>query len=297
MTPAPWRLTMAIGVALAGCAPAAVPVSISSPPQPAAPPAVPARPGFVLAGPFSQGAIALGLAPSNAVSVTLDGKPVRVAEDGRFVIGFGRDAPPRAELVARLADGGAVRRTLDVAPRAWKIEHLTTLARRPRPSAEFERLRAPELAEIEAARRIASDSQGWRQRFTWPVTGRVSGLFGSQRIYRGEPGAYHSGVDVVRPAGTPFYAPADGVVILASDRPFTLEGYLLMIDHGMGLNSAFLHLSRIDVKQGDVVRQGQRLGAIGATGRATGAHLHWGMKWQDERIDPLLLAGPMPLAR
>ncbi|WP_420801933.1 M23 family metallopeptidase [Sphingomonas cavernae] len=259
-------------------------------------PAAPVRPDFELAGPFIQGGVALGLAPSDALSLALDGRPVDIAADGRFLIGFGRDATASAELVARRADGSTIRRSLTVAPRAWRIENLNRLARQSRPSVEFERLRAPELAEINAARALVSDSQGWRQRFTWPATGRISGLFGSQRIYRGEPGAYHSGVDVARVTGTPFFAPADGVVILATNRPFTLEGYLLMIDHGMGLNSAFLHLSRIDVKPGDVVRQGQALGAIGATGRATGPHLHWSMKWRDERIDPLLLAGPMPQA-
>lgn len=288
----------AIGILLGSCAP-----MLNAAPEPAhltvaAPqPAPPSRPGLALDGPFIQGGIALGLAPSNAVSIALDGKPVAMAPDGRFLIGFGRDAPSLTQLVVQLADGTMLRRPLAVAPRAWRIEHLTTLARQSRPSDEFLRLRAPELAEINAARRIASNSNGWRQRFVWPAIGRISGLFGSQRIYRGEPGAYHSGVDVARPTGAPVFAPADGVVVLASDRPFTLEGYLLMIDHGMGLNSAFLHLSRIDVKTGDVIRQGQLLGAVGATGRATGAHLHWGMKWQDERIDPLLLAGPMPGAQ
>ena len=87
-------------------------------------------------------------------------------------------------------------------------------------------------------------------------------------------------------------APADGVVILSAARPFTLEGNLVMIDHGLGLNSAFLHLSRIDVKLGEMVRQGQRIGAVGKTGRATGPHLHWGLKWNDERIDPAMLALP-----
>ena len=94
-------------------------------------------------------------------------------------------------------------------------------------------------------------------------------------------------------AGTPVRAPADGVVTLAADHPFTLEGNLLMIDHGAGLNSAFLHLSRIDVAEGQQVTRGQIIGAVGATGRATGPHMHWGMKWNDARIDPLLLAGPM----
>jgi murein DD-endopeptidase MepM/ murein hydrolase activator NlpD len=138
-------------------------------------------------------------------------------------------------------------------------------------------------------------SEGWRQRFVWPAQGRISGVFGSQRIYRGEPGAYHSGVDVAGGAGAPVVAPADGVVVLAAaDKPFTLEGHLLIIDHGMGLNSAFLHLSRIDVREGDRVRQGQRIGAIGASGRTTGPHLHWAVKWRSARVDPVSLTGPMP---
>jgi len=255
--------------------------------------APPDRRSFNLEGALSQGGVVLGSVPANTVSLTLDGNPVEVAPDGRFLIAFGRDAGAAASLVARLRNGGEVREALTIAPRAWRIEHLTTLARFSRPSAEFERLRAPELAAIEAARTTVSDSQGWRQSFQWPVTGRISGLFGAQRVYRGEPGAYHSGVDVAKPAGTVLVAPADGVVTLAADHPFTLEGNLLMIDHGMGLNSAFLHLSRIDVKPGDHVRRGQPLGTIGATGRATGPHMHWSMKWKDQRIDPLLLAGPM----
>lgn len=242
--------------------------------------------------PGQGGALTGSVAPG--AKLQLDGRPVTVAPDGRFLIAFDRDAGPSATLIATLPDGQRIVRPVSVAPRAWRIERLPTLPRIAQPSAEFQRRRAPELAQIAAARDRTSDAQGWRQRFVWPVTGRISGLFGSQRIYAGEPGAYHSGVDVARPAGTPVAAPADGVVILAAASPFTLEGNLLMIDHGMGLNSAFLHLSRIDVKVGDRVAQGQVVGAIGATGRATGPHLHWGMKWHDARIDPLLLTGPMP---
>jgi murein DD-endopeptidase MepM/ murein hydrolase activator NlpD len=182
---------------------------------------------------------------------------------------------------------------VSVAPRQWIVENLPTLPRFAQPDAEFQARRPAELAQINAARRVNAKSDGWRQAFIWPARGRISGVFGSQRIYRGEPGAPHSGVDVAGATGTPVVAPADGVVVLAAASPFTLEGNLLMIDHGMGLNSAFLHLSRIDVKAGDVVRQGQPVGAIGMTGRATGPHLHWGMKWNDERIDAATLAGPM----
>lgn len=250
--------------------------------------------GIAIEGQPIQGGVVTGTVPGGTDSLTMDGKPVRVAADGRFIAAFDRDAGTQATLVAETAEGRRIVRTLTVAPRAWRIERLPTLPKISQPSAEFRRRRAPELAQIVAGRAQANAIDGWRQRFVWPVTGRVSGLFGSQRVYAGEPGAYHSGVDVARPTGTAVAAPADGVIILAAGSPFTLEGNLLMIDHGMGLNSAFLHLSRIDVKVGDRVRQGQVVGAVGATGRATGPHLHWGMKWNDARIDPLLIAGPMP---
>ena len=92
-------------------------------------------------------------------------------------------------------------------------------------------------------------------------------------------------------SGTPFVAPADGVVVLAV-QGYSLEGNLLIIDHGQGLNSAFLHASRLLVKEGDQVTQGQHIGNIGSSGRATGPHLHWSIKWNDARLDPLLFVPP-----
>ncbi len=257
---------------------------------------VQAAPAFSFRGPMVQGGVAIGTAPRGTTLLTLDGAAVPLARDGRFIIGFDRDAGPAATLVARLGTGAEIRRPLAVAPRAWDISRLKTLPKYPVPRPEFERVRPAELAQINAARSMQSDSQGWGQVFLWPVVGRISTLFGSQRIYAGEPGAYHSGIDIARPTGTPVLAPADGVVTLATAKPFTLEGNLLMIDHGMGLNSAFMHLARIDVKVGAQVRRGQPIGTVGMTGRATGPHLHWGMKWRDARIDPLLVAGPMPVA-
>jgi murein DD-endopeptidase MepM/ murein hydrolase activator NlpD len=237
----------------------------------------------------------LGQLAPGMINLTLDGQPVRVAEDGRFIIAFSSDAPPASVVRALSRDGHVFALSLKVEPRAWRVETIAGLPRFAQPSEEFARLRPPELAQINAARHIDGDAGGWRQRFIWPAVGRISGLFGSSRVYaNGEKGAPHAGVDVARATGTPVVAPADGVVVLAAAKPFTLEGNLLMIDHGMGLNSAFLHLSRIDVKLGDHVRQGQLIGAVGMTGRASGPHLHWGMKWLDRRIDPLLLAGAMP---
>ena len=261
---------------------------------PAAAPKPIGPPDFVIAGEFTQGGWVKGTAPAGTVALTLDGAQVPVAGDGSFFIAFDRDSGQSGLLVARLGDGKQVRRQLAIAPRAWKIEHVN-VARRPGGATEaFMRIRRPELAQINAARSLDTGSEGWRQRFIWPVKGRLSGLFGSQRIYRGEPASYHSGTDITSGrSGTPFVAPADGVVILAADHPFTLEGNLLMIDHGMGLNSAFLHCSEILVKQGDHVRQGQVIGRIGMTGRATGPHLHWGLKWRQARLDPILFTGPM----
>jgi biotin carboxyl carrier protein len=257
-----------------------------------APPPAPVSIGvFKLNRAPQQGTIALGFVPVGTTRLVKDGADVPIAPDGRFVIGFGREHALVAVVVAFQGSGRSVSERISVAPRAWKIENLPTLPRFSQPDAEFQARRPGELAQINAARRINAQSDGWRQNFMWPARGRISGVFGSQRIYRGEPGAPHSGVDVAGATGTPVAAPADGVVVLAAASPFTLEGNLLMIDHGMGLNSVFLHLSRIDVRKGDVVRQGQPVGAIGMTGRATGPHLHWGMKWNEERIDPATLVG------
>jgi murein DD-endopeptidase MepM/ murein hydrolase activator NlpD len=249
---------------------------------------------FQLNGPATQGALLRGSAPAATVALTLDGRPVTLAEDGSFVVGFDRDHASSALLIAKRADGGVVRRELQIAPRAWRIEHVNVARRPDVPDEEYLRLRKQELARIGAARAIGSKSQGWRQAFRWPATGRISGVFGSQRIYRGEPASYHSGVDVAPGAGAPVVAPADGIVVLAGPPAFSLEGNLVIIDHGMGLNSAFLHLGSVAVREGQAVRQGQYVGTVGATGRATGPHLHWSVKWNDARLDPQLLAGEMP---
>lgn len=255
----------------------------------------PASGAFVLEGQAVQGSILRGTVPPGTRSLEFDGVAIPVAPDGRFLIAFDRDAPPAARLVAT-TDAGPVTLPIVVAPRAWRIERLDTVPKVPVPTADYARRRPGELAQINAARRTTlGNAQGWRQRFQWPAIGRISGLFGAQRVYRGEPGAYHSGVDIAKGEGAMVYAPADGYVILAADSPFTLEGNLLMLDHGMGLNSAFLHLSRIDVHVGEYIRQGEPIGLVGHTGRASGPHLHWAMKWHESRIDPLLVAGQPPV--
>ena len=249
---------------------------------------------FTIAGELTQGGWLRGQAPAGAVSARLGEQDLALDGSGKFFAAFDRDAGQNITLSAMLAGGRTVERPLTISPRTWNIERVN-LARPTGPASEaFMQRRRPELAQINAARAVNAVSSGWSQTFIWPVKGRISGRFGSQRIYAGVPGSYHSGIDITTgESGTPYVAPADGVVVLASQTPFSLEGYLLIIDHGMGLNSAFLHNSSLAVKTGDVVRQGQHVGNIGSTGSATGPHLHWSLKWRDSRLDPLLFAGPM----
>jgi len=275
-------------IAVAGCL-----ASAGEGQVPAARPPVPADPAtFVYAGELTQGGWLRGQAPAGTVSAHLGEQALSLDPEGRFFAAFDRDAGPSAVLAATLHDGRSIETPLTVALRAWDIEHVNADFRANVPAADFTRRREPELARIAAAKGLETASAGWRQSFIWPATGRISGRFGAQRVYRGQPGSYHSGLDIAGGAGTVYVAPADGIVVLAAAEPFTLEGYLLIVDHGMGLNSAFLHSSELLVREGDAVKQGQPLGRIGATGRATGPHLHWGLTWRGRRLDPLLFTGP-----
>jgi murein DD-endopeptidase MepM/ murein hydrolase activator NlpD len=127
----------------------------------------------------------------------------------------------------------------------------------------------------------------------WPAMGRITGVYGSQRILNGEPRRPHFGVDVAGPVGAPVVAPAAGIVTLAQADLF-FSGGTLIIDHGHGLTSSFLHLSAILVEQGQRVQKGHLVARIGATGRVSGAHLDWRMNLSGARLDPQLVVGEMP---
>ena len=272
-------------------APKPVPAATPTPkpsPSPTATQA-PVRTTFSYRGELEQGGWIRGTVPNGTRSARLGNQDVRFDEDGTFFAAFDRDQGSQIELVATLEDGRTISSPLTVKPRDWELEYINAPYRAGRSSAEFERLRGKEVAQIVAAREKQTGADGWRQDFIWPVTGRISGRFGSQRVYQGKPGPYHTGLDIAPGAGVPYVAPADGVVTLVAQDPFTLEGNLLMIDHGMGLNSAFLHSATIVVREGQTVRQGQYLGTIGATGRATGPHLHWTLRLNGARVDPLSL--------
>ena len=250
--------------------------------------------GLRLDGPRTQGALLRGrVAPGSLVEI--DGAPVRVSEDGWFLIGLGRDAPPEATLTVMWPDGRSKRTVLAVKPREYDIERVDGLPPSkvtPRTEEELARI-AADAALVKAARRTDDAHTDFLDGFRWPVKGRISGVYGSQRILNGEPRRPHFGIDIAAPKGTTVLAPAGGTVTLAHPDMF-LSGGTLILDHGHGLSSAFLHLSRILVDEGDRVSQGQPIAEVGSTGRSTGAHLDWRINLFARRLDPALLAGPMP---
>ena len=266
-------------------------VAQAATPEPLQKSARPANPSIEFAGELTQGGWIKGTVPQGTASAALGDAALDFDAEGRFFAAFDRDAPSSATLAVTLEDGHVTERQITIAPRAWNIEHVNVAKRSGGSSEAWWKKREPEWLAIKAAREKETGASGWQQDFIWPVKGRISGRLGSQRIYRGEPGSYHSGLDIAPGAGKPFVAPADGVVVLAVQN-FSLEGNLLIIDHGQGLNSAFLHASRLMVSEGDEVTQGQHIGNVGSSGRATGPHLHWSLKWHDARLDPLLFVPP-----
>ena len=243
-------------------------------------------------GRLIQGGLVVGRTVPGA-KVTLDGRPVRVAKQGLFVIGFGRDARPTATLELTLPDGTVRRRTLKIARRVYKVQRIDGLPRRKvTPSAEdLKRIRR-EGARIRAARAADTATPWFAGGFAWPARGIVSGVYGSQRILNGQPRSPHAGVDVAAPTGTKVVATADGRIALA-DRAMFYTGHTVMIDHGHGVTSIYAHLSEISVTSGQRIKKGAPIGRIGATGRVTGPHLHWGLSLFGTRLDPALLVGPM----
>ncbi|MFQ5934791.1 MAG: M23 family metallopeptidase [Acidiferrobacterales bacterium] len=249
---------------------------------------------FVLAGPIKQGALIQGRTDAGT-RIEFDGRSVRVSDDGIFLIGFSRDAPRKARLRVTYADGTREWRTLKVQQRKYHIQRINGLPPRTINPTEddLKRIRA-ESALIKKARRHNDARTDFLTGFAWPVKGRITGVYGSQRILNGEPRRPHFGLDIAAPEGALVVAPADGIVTLTHLDMF-FSGGTLILDHGHGLSSTFIHLSGILVKEGDRVRQGDPIAKVGATGRAKGAHLDWRLNLFNRRLDPQLVLDAMPV--
>ena len=247
----------------------------------------------MVAGKLTQGGTVIGRTAPGA-RLTLDGKSVRVASDGAFVFGFGRKAARQSLLVVRYPDGTVEEHRLRIARRKYDIQRIDGLpSKMVTPSEEDLRRIGGERALVKAARKRDIPVPFFANGFDWPVLGRISGVYGSQRILNGQPRSPHVGIDIAAPTGTLIVAPADGEVTLTHEAMY-YTGKTVILDHGHGLSSYMVHMSAILVKIGDRVKKGDPIGRIGATGRVTGPHLHWGMNWAKARLDPRILLGPMP---
>lgn len=250
---------------------------------------------------LAQGALVFARATPGSEAL-FEGRVLRMAEDGRFIFGLSRDAK-RALLKIKAPGGDWRERVFEVRSRDWPVQHIRGVPPRTvSPPAEALPRIAAERRSVRRARLRDSARRDFEGTICWPARGRISGVFGSARSYNGGPlRRAHKGTDVAAVEGTPVTAPMDGVVTLAEADLF-FSGGTLIIDHGHGLNSSFLHLSKIEVESGQEVKQGMKIAEVGSTGRATGPHLHWQMNWFETAVDIQKLAPPMevgcaPIAR
>ena len=248
--------------------------------------------GLKLSGRYQQSGFAIGRAAPRA-GLVVNGKSAgRASADGLFIVGFDRDEPSAANLTATLGDG-SVQHQFQIEPVAYDVQRINGL-----PQDQVTPTNPALLARIaEEARRKAIgfssniDEDYFKTGFVMPVKGaRLSARFGGQRVLNGVPERPHYGSDLAAPIGTTVAAPCDALVCFA-ETGLHYEGGLILLDHGQGLISAYLHLSKVGVTQGQRVGQGEKIGEVGKEGRATGPHLCWRMKWQGRNMDPLLMVG------
>lgn len=245
-----------------------------------------------LNGKFTQGALLRGEVPKGA-TVLLNEQPVAVNKDGKFVVGFARDAKLNHVLTVKAAKGSVTTREITLEEREYDIQRIDGLEpKMVTPPASVTARINKDNRNVAKARGNSSDLDALFTRFEWPAKGPITGVYGSQRILNGVPKWPHYGVDVGAPTGTPVFAPVDGVVTLADDLYYS--GNTLILDHGMQVFSTFLHLDTMTVNVGDYVKKGEQIGTIGATGRATGPHLDWRINLGKMRLDPQTIVSGNP---
>jgi murein DD-endopeptidase MepM/ murein hydrolase activator NlpD len=245
-----------------------------------------------LQGKLEQGALMRGQAPAGT-QISLNGEAIKVTPDGHFTFGFDRDGELSQQLTLVYPDGLTEVKPLTLTKREYDIQSVKGISSKiMKPDPVAQERAAKDTAQVKAARVTFSEQTAFLQAFIWPLTGRISGVYGSQRIYNDVPGNPHFGVDVAAKTGTVVVAPADGVISLSVPDMF-YSGGTMVIDHGYGVSSSFLHLSKLYVNAGEAVKQGQAVAEVGATGRANGPHLDWRVNWYQMRLDPTTIVPPM----
>lgn len=249
-----------------------------------------------LEGQWQQGGIVFGkVAPGFGVKV--GDRVVRTTASGDFVFGLAPDASAKFTLELIHPQGAVEQFSYEVKQRTYKVQHVNGVEQKHvTPPADLT-ARIQREAELAREARLQDDPRtDFLQDFIWPLSGPITGVYGSRRVYNGTPRSPHYGLDIAAPTGTKVVAPAGGMVTLA-EKDLFYSGGTLILDHGHGLSSTFIHLSKVLVVVGERVEQGQAIAEVGATGRVTGPHLDWRMNWFDVRLDPALLMSDKPMPR
>ena len=242
----------------------------------------------LLKGSLIPGSLIIGkVAPGSKIN--FHKKTVRVSPDGTFILGFGRNAKLTQSIEILDPNGFTYTQNIKLKKRTYNITRIDGLPGRkvtPNPK-DVKRIKANN-AGIARVRQLDTKTQNFLNGFQWPILGRISGVYGSQRVLNGKPRSPHNGVDIAAPKGSTVLATAKGTIALVHQDMF-YSGKTVMIDHGHGLSSIYIHMSEILVKQGQLVTKGEAIGAVGMTGRATGPHLHWGISLFRTHLDPMLI--------
>ena len=244
---------------------------------------------------LKQGALIIGKTDPNYI-VKLNGKALMVSNTGDFAFGFGRDENKTHTLTVTDKSGVEVHsKKLMPQKREYNIQRINGIKKSiMKPNPEAVARSRKDNSQIKVARKTSSLATNFATGFIPPINGRITGVYGSQRVFNGEKKRPHFGLDYAGKVGDPVKTPADGKVILFVPDMF-YSGGTMVIDHGHGVTSTFLHLSKSLVKEGDNIKQGQVVAEVGASGRATGPHLDWRINWFNVRLDPALVLQLNPL--
>ena len=234
-------------------------------------------------GQMRQGEMLFGFVTPGS-DLTVNGEKIALRKDGWFAFGIGRDDTGTLTFTA-VKDKQKTVRTYPIMPRKWNIQRIDGLPQNTVTPSEEEEKRIAEEAVLTQNARLKNVDMDLPLCFAMPAAGRISSVYGSQRIMNGVPGNSHNALDIANKEGSKITAPADGVVLLAHDDMF-LSGKTVLIGHGQDIVTSYIHMSKIAVKEGQKIKKGQEIGRIGMTGRATGPHLHWVVSWKNKRIDP-----------
>ncbi|MBS3796718.1 M23 family metallopeptidase [Pseudoalteromonas sp. BDTF-M6] len=245
-------------------------------------------PAPLVKGSLTQGAMLIGQLP-NAQKVVFAERELKRNAEGYFVFGIGRDAEAQQQLKWLDKQGQWQQLDFTVSQRDYKIDKIEGVEQKyvAPPKEVLERI-SSDAAMVREARAKESDLTAFMAPVYRPAQGRISGVYGSQRYFNGTPKRPHFGLDIANKTGTPIYAPLPGRVVFAHPDLY-YSGGTVIIDHGHGISSTYIHMHKVLVDEGEMIKTGERIGQIGATGRVTGPHLDWRFNWFNTRLDPQLM--------